>query len=879
MIFVGAGASADLGLPAWKALSEDAVTEAAKEKGAKIDVYKHNLETRNYPEIFETLYSQWGEARVVDFLKRELLGSNRPVTPGSVDDLLASLPARLYLTTNFDGKIEAALASRGVYCQVLRNTPEDFSKVTSELKDAVIKLHGDLERPSSLVLNTTQYRKFKTAPEYLYFRQKLKTIFDQYPVLIVGYSITDPDIKLILEEIRETFHPSRPVYAFFPKLPPGEKEALHRDLNIFAITYSDDPDDHSHLKGALRTVARCCKTRGRTAAGARARYVLPADEPDKAAQLFLFTSFQLKGDALQFKLTSYQTLILNALWKLPGHSGGSAAIISTFPFDMDGQSDDSRSLIAAAIVQLEGQNLIKADANQIYRLTKDGENLASAGFADRDNVIKQFRGQAELDFVKMFPKAKADEVRVFSGAAMGCINDLFSARGLEIAGMILGRSDVDLKGASDILTVVKSKAEQLKKSEHAVFFHEYVLEILAAPTDAQLRYLSQVSQTYFAYHALNLDPKCRKFQKELVRERIFILDSHLLIALLAEGAFNHQYATELFGLIKSVGASCYTTKYLLDEVATHIKWAADFVRSNGTDSPQFLKAATGRSGYRQNLFIDGYIASATAHSKLRFENYIANILSGLTIQEFKRNPSAVIKDIKVFDPQTQFTGDELGKFEEASKQIEERRTQNGTFTRPDQCHAEAEILLITQSSENSARKFLLNEEKGATEIYFVSQGRILEQVKAVKERLTWTPEALYRYLLAFAGASARDDIWYQCLVSDLFQSGLNIVNEEVYEDFFGTQIRQAKLDYKEQRQYFSSVFDADVVKTLDAEFNETSDLDKPLFTQATSKRLLKLLERAASLSDEMKDKLKRYEEQERKRREFIRKQREKKRQP
>lgn len=63
----------------------------------------------------------------------------------------------------------------------------------------IYKIHGSVSRPDSIVITEQEYQKFKEKGKYL--AAKLMTLFMEYPIIFIGYSITDSNIKSILEDI------------------------------------------------------------------------------------------------------------------------------------------------------------------------------------------------------------------------------------------------------------------------------------------------------------------------------------------------------------------------------------------------------------------------------------------------------------------------------------------------------------------------------------------------------------------------------------------------------------------------------------------------------------------------------------------------------
>lgn len=65
----------------------------------------------------------------------------------------------------------------------------------------IYKIHGSVGDPSSIVINQADYHTFREKGKYL--AAKLMTIFMEYPIVFIGYSISDSDIQAILSDVVE----------------------------------------------------------------------------------------------------------------------------------------------------------------------------------------------------------------------------------------------------------------------------------------------------------------------------------------------------------------------------------------------------------------------------------------------------------------------------------------------------------------------------------------------------------------------------------------------------------------------------------------------------------------------------------------------------
>lgn len=65
----------------------------------------------------------------------------------------------------------------------------------------IYKIHGSVHIPQSIVINRADYQKFHDKGKYL--AAKLMTIFMEYPIIFIGYSISDSDIQELLGNVVE----------------------------------------------------------------------------------------------------------------------------------------------------------------------------------------------------------------------------------------------------------------------------------------------------------------------------------------------------------------------------------------------------------------------------------------------------------------------------------------------------------------------------------------------------------------------------------------------------------------------------------------------------------------------------------------------------
>jgi hypothetical protein len=264
--FVGAGLSArvrrssGIALPLWSQflieLLDWAIARQVRFWGDPEDI-RAMIKSGDLLPAAQELQERIGVTGLGEFLNTVFRDST--VTPSRAHRLLPGIAFRAVLTTNYDALIEGAyaMADRGRIPPVL--TQEDLLFRQSPLRSTdffIFKVHGHLDRPSSVVLGSRDYQEllFRT-PGY---RQFLETLFATHAVLFIGFGGTDPDLENVFDRLAAIY--SRTLDRHFILLPAGKlnttaKRRLALDRRLEVIEYLPDKA-HSEVAQFLRELRR-----------------------------------------------------------------------------------------------------------------------------------------------------------------------------------------------------------------------------------------------------------------------------------------------------------------------------------------------------------------------------------------------------------------------------------------------------------------------------------------------------------------------------------------------------------------------------------------------------------------------------------------------
>lgn len=217
VLFIGSGLTKRyMNAPNWEELLIQ-LSQDCPEINKKYAYYKQNYnDPIDIGSIFSEKFNNWAWSNGEDQFPKELyepntspdiylkywvshifnkIMSDNELLLQEETELLKMIHPHSVITTNYDQFLERVFPDYEVVVgqKILRSNNASIGEI--------FKIHGCSSFPKSLVINRNDYDEFLKKKKYL--SAKLLTFFAEHPLIFVGYSAEDPNIRAILSDIDE----------------------------------------------------------------------------------------------------------------------------------------------------------------------------------------------------------------------------------------------------------------------------------------------------------------------------------------------------------------------------------------------------------------------------------------------------------------------------------------------------------------------------------------------------------------------------------------------------------------------------------------------------------------------------------------------------
>lgn len=842
-VLVGSGPSIAMGYPSWEKLASLSVkTLKIEMPGKSYRVIDSALEHKDYPTVFEHVKDVLGGPCLLQILQDAFA----PSGSGEIYKLLARWPIPVYLTTNYDDEIQKHLTELGETYFLYSNSEDHFGYLRSDLKGAIFKLHGDLRSETGLLLTKSQYRDISENQAWKYWRIKMTSVFQMNPMIIIGHSLTDKNVKHVLELAKHGAGVHQPICWIAPDVKDTQKREYLDNYRIRVIPYDNRDGAHKNLLRLIDSINDFIPPRTAVHINSQIQKITesPLGNNAGAPGLFVFNKLMSQGNFEEKRIAVIIAAIQSVLPVLSSQNQFSlktALEYAGWPQDKP-LNRELEEVISKAVVD---QGILEPIQGQ-FKVGKLAENKSIESKKHFEHLRERFKQSLILRLKRGYSALSDSETKQISNDIEMSLSGYFREGGLSLATTLFSSS---LKGECKtvpvpssiikFITEASAKYDDLLKRQA---FCTISVEAFSRAESAERDYLGRMSKGFFDFHLLGVCGDEAIERLKHAKETVWLIDSSAQIPALAIAASTNHMFVNCFLRLKDAGVRLFTTEKLFDETYSHFDFANNAVKHYGPGSPMVIAASTGQAPYRKsNQFLEGFVRWQAAGNPCSWDSYLFKIFgtASPTKEAVKKALGHFGIEVIPFQDWPGFSDlDDLSDREDYTKKIiqiindlHQRIDYKGEildieFERKAKPEAEALIIVLR---ERKGIYYVLSEKGQSSHSYFISGTSILNAIEE-GEKITWQPDSFLRFASTLSPTidSEAADEAFETLLWNLAQSGLSLLDEKEISAVFGGIIDQASLDILEQREMYAKTIEEKYGEPLESVMQRVKPMYRPL---------------------------------------------------
>ncbi len=839
-VLVGSGPSAEMGYPSWSRLAEVAINLVkADHPGQSIKGLEAIFKRREFPYVFEEVKRIVGTPRLLQALHAEL----RPSRSSSIYKLISRWPVPVYLTTNYDDEIQRQLGQLGETYLSYTNSEEHLAHLIPDLRGAIFKLHGDLRSESGLILTQGHYTAIQSGTSWQYWRTKMTSVFQMNPVVVVGHSLSDPNIQHVLQVAKQGAGVQLPVCWIAPDIEFKDSRELLEKFRIRVISYNNRDGDHGNLVRLLEQITDFIPARTSVRISDHVKQAVE-QTVNAAPAFFVFNRLAARAEYQDKRAEILVAAIessIPALAEIPQFTVKSALALAGWPNEVplapQVEADVETLAVRRGLIIKQPHGFvvdptalgISADNRRAFQHT-------------RDRFLNAAARRIRTDFPTVNPERADDLARDIEHALIG----YFKEGGLTLASLLFSNSASRERSIvpPSVLRFMNDASANYEGLLDRQIFLTTSLRIFTKAGSAERDYLGRLAQGFFGFHALGAFGDVAVERSTQARTTVWLLDSNVQIALLALGGATSSLWQDCIARLTKSNIRFFTLDGLFDETRVHWWFADRIVKEHGPSSRMVVASALGEAPFRRsNLFLEGFIRWQTLGNPPDWDSYNFQAFGkrSPTVEDIKKQLKSKGVEVLPFADWPGFIDHDYPVRDKCVDEIADlRRSRDrspGNFENehlPDahkKAVPEAESLLVVQN-ERSGRYHMLSDKGVASPAWFVSDTSILNVLNPKEKglRITWQPEAFLRFAATLSpveGGAAAEGA-FDTLLWGLAQTGLSLVDEKTAEDILGGVIDQATISIQEMRQMYESTLAEKYGEPIESVLAKLDPIDRPL---------------------------------------------------
>lgn len=568
VILIGAGASAapPSCLPSWPLLLEKMAVHAEGFQLPRAALIREEAGSGNLldaAELYDASNRVPKSARAESF--RELFDTKKEALPATYK-VAASIPARHWVTTNFDNNLKHALTEIGSDTElVCHSALRPVLSLWNE-KQFGIHLHGRAFDYDSLVYQRRHYDEIKKDACY---REIVKRMFLESTVLAYGYSFSDPDILHIVQYVKDDLggagERTHVVLTGNPASLPGD---LLRAANFEIVRYSPD-NNHAECLDLLHQLKQLSRSVSKNEASA-----IPLVKYSEITGLVGLYSALHGKDASAYG-AACASLVLKVTtdggtWQKNEIAARLAQVAHASPAS-------SRAMLESGLALLAQHGDVSQNGSEI-----EIKNRPQPSSSDLDPVVSAVCTRLQTYVSTATEHGLAEKIRT-------AITHVMLTQGMEVARAFANQ---DAPSSYSLERVVRDAVKAVK-IPHGIReeTQKSLIGVIGAPEPEVSRILFRLANSAYALETIFLNPLEADLGK-LLHWRVYI-DSNVILRTISPAVPESVGFRELFSRLSKLNTPLFLLQPFAIEIIQHSNKLAEVLQALGINSKDALISHVG----------------------------------------------------------------------------------------------------------------------------------------------------------------------------------------------------------------------------------------------------------------------------------------------
>lgn len=846
-LLIGSGPSIEMGYPTWEELAKKAVEIIEVEgHGNPQGALTRALQHKDFPQVFEEAKKILGGPRLLEILRQNFKGKK----PGRIYEIISKWPIPIYMTTNYDDEIGNHLTNIGVAHKTYSNSLDHMSLINDELQGAILKLHGDLTSETGLILTSSQYKELENGSNWNYWKSRLSAIFQMQYVIIIGHSLTDNNIRLVLEIAKEASGVERPICWLAPDVERDVVKEYLEKYRIRVITYDNKDGCHRNLVRYIETINDFIPPRTSIKIQKNIAQIMDSPLGLNAAAPGFFVFSKLAGQSnfdntrIEVILAALQSVIPQ-LQKKPYFTLDEALgllgwSVQEVPLHIDFKNQILEQAIKQGLFE-------KYDGK--FRVDEDAETNFQINHGQFSHLRDGFKLSLSLRLQRDFPSLNSSVVNQIASDIEASLTGYFREGGLSLATLLLSPkfpSRPTNIPSSIIRFINQASAKYENLLERQAFSYESVA-VFVHSEEIERKYLGRISQGFFAFHALGMFGDSAKKIIENARNTVWLVDSNIQIHALSFPAPTSTAFRDCILHLNNLGLRFFTTEKLFDETVSHFRFANKVIKDHGSPSSHYvMAAATGQLPYpKSNQFLAGFINWQAGGNPCDWQEYLFTIFGshsptdkdvknallklGIEVVPFKCWPGFNEVDYSFRDEILEKLIILQGSLRNHDEivQYDELRDQDYISDPYKKAEPEAEAYAIIIKEREGLYNILSQRGEKST-AWFISSTSLLNSIE--NTRITMQPEAFFKFsqTLSTSTSDISADRAFDIILWGIAESGVSILDEDLLANVFGGVIDYASISDESTRKSYEEMLEVKYGESKESILARIRPVDRPM---------------------------------------------------